>query len=81
MENLAQKLGEHMAFSVRQHMDQYPEMNRAQSWLDLWQFTDANEYIQWALWRYGLDYAAHLNDTINESVTIAESILFGSVSL
>ena len=81
MENLEQKLGEHMAFSVRQHMDQYPEMTRAQSWEDLGEFTDPNEYILWALWRYNLDYAAYLNDTINESVKIAESILFGSVSL
>lgn len=81
MEELADKLGEFMAFSVRQHIDQYPEMNRAKSWLDLWQFTDANEYIQWALWRNGLDYSAELNETINNAIVVAERLLFGSVSL
>ena len=80
MEELANKLGEHMAFSVRQHIDEYPEMNRAQSWEDLNEFTDANEYIQWALWRYDLDYAPELNETINQAVTVAESLLFGRLS-
>ena len=78
---MAKKWGEHIAFSIRQHMDQYPEMNRAQSWGDLAEFTDPNEYIQWALWADGLNYKDSLNSPIFQAVKIAESLLFGSVSL
>lgn len=80
MEHLADKLGEFMAFSVQQHIDQYPEMRQAQSWEDLGQFTDTNEYIVWALRDQSLVYDRFLNETINQAVTVAESLLFGRVS-
>lgn len=78
--DLSQKLGEHMAVSVQLHMEEYPDMRRAKSWQDLSEFTDTNEYALWALWRYDLNYAAELNETINEAVSVADRLLFGGVS-
>jgi len=77
---IAQKWGEHIAESIRQHMAEYPEMTRAKCWADLAEFTDPNEYIQWALWADGLNYENSLNSPINQAVKIAGSIVFGVIS-